>query len=720
MRKLTGKLLEIAQAKTLDSLVEPTTDKRFDFYTQEDSKHQREQKLCKATLIDSIESLDRLRNSLEFHYCRDVGIDVETTGFNHWEHELLGVGFACMNVTPDYIINYIIENGCEEIEQFFDIYYVQCDNYPGENEWIIEALAEILQSPKCRDIKWYLHNAKFDMHWLRERFNFVPRLVDDSMIMAYVLRESKLGIDMLAPKYLSRFPHTLKQHLGKDKITPEDMWGIDIEWIADYCGEDCLEGVLLSLLLRRRLWEEKTSDWQMGFNTLRDIYEEIDLYCLHSLVWAEETGCLLDWDKLNTVGDTLEAELWGIECEIAETCEMTLEEASKLASSPAVLSNYLYEVLKLPTKGLKPTKFGFSTAVDALNELKALHPLPRAILDYRQLAKLNGTYIKGFYERNRNHRLHTTFNNCLTDTGRLSSSDPNLQNIPNSAKSATGKLIRQCFVTEEGNVLVKADYSQFELRILAHFSQDPYLLDAYRTGKDVHSVVSCLLFDLDFNLFDPDANKEHKKFRTLAKTINFGLIYGMTAHKLLTMCVKAGFEYDLKQCEGIMTTYWAKLEGVTRWMAYVKLKAIRDGYTETIFGRRRYFEFQNPYLKSLGKVREKTGNEIELTLENWKALESKGVLNHPKDAEALRACGNAPIQGSNADAIRIAMGKIYETYYGTEVKLLLNVHDEIVLECPWQIQEEVGETLSSVMQSVITLDVPVVVEPSIATSWGDT
>lgn len=717
MSKLTGRLLQIAQQQALEELksVDDLVDKRYAFWNEEDSQKQVERKLCSALVISHIHELWLLDTALGDDRCHIVGIDIESTGFNYWEHELLGVGFACMMTSDDNVHRCLAHQGGEEVESYFELFYVNVSLYPRENTELIDALAEMLL--KHNDsTQWVLHNAKFDLHWIKQRFGLYLKYIDDSMVMAYVLGEPQKGIDKLAPIHLSRFPHTLSEHLGKDKIKPEDMYSIDVPWLASYCCEDALEGVLLSILFTQRLFAEETSHSQSGYHTLWNLYQKVDLFCVKALNWAEEVGVLIDWDKLSHVGGTLEAELFGIQCEIAELLNKPFSEAYKICQSPYELSNTLYHVLKLPTDKIKPTKFGHSTAVDALKELKDHHPLPKLILEYRKLAKVNGTYIKGFYERARKERLHTQFNNCLTDTGRLSSSNPNLQNIPNPALSPTGKLIRQCFVAGEGEVLVKADYSQFELRILAHFSQDPYLLDSYRSGRDVHSVVTCLLFDHEYEEFDPENNSIHKLERRLTKTINFGLIYGMTAHRLLSESRKANLDYTFAQCEELMEKYWSKLNGVAEWMAYVKLKALRDGYTETLFGRRRYFEFQHPYLKSL---REKAKG-LDLTLSNWKVLEAKGVLNHPQDMEAFRACGNAPIQGSNADAIRIVMGLLYERYYSSKVKLLLNVHDEIVLSCPWDEQERVKNELVELMVQVVKLSVPVEVEPKVATSWGDT
>lgn len=738
---MISKKLLSQQASILDELSSVEPKGEFKFWTLSDTENFSEANLAKATILNSgqdiceilwvkIEELvKQWSNTGNINIPPTtpkpiIGTDIESTGLEYYLKEVIGWGFVLPKSINHWInLEQLIQNDIESIKQidcnvFFDFYFVH--SYGDQQKEVFHALSELINYFND-DIKWVLHNAKFDQHWFKSRLGVYLTDIEDSMCMAYLLGEKALAIDILAPKYLSRFPTTLSKLTGLEKSAlrnakPEVFLGIPIDQLADYCAEDCIEGILLCLLFTEMLSREYTTYGQDEFvpHTLLDLYNECDRLSINALCWAEETGVLINWDSLSEVRNEIDIELEAIQLETGIKANLTTEEAIEICASPKKLSNLLFNVLGLPTDGNKKGKAGFfSTAEDKLQVIRKLHPVPDLILLYREYAKLKSTYVEGLWSRQRNKKIHTTFNNCRAVTGRYTCDDPNLQQIPNPAKSEVGKAIRQLFIASPGNVLVKADYSQFELRILAHLSQDPYLIDSYRKGLDIHSAVTCLLFKIPIQEFKPDSDKDHKKKRTVIKTVNFGLIYGMEAMKLYAMTKAAGMDYTLKDCQDIMQSYWANLPGVAEWMIKTKLKAIREGYTETVLGRRRYFDFEHPYLKAL------RGKPIELTLENWKTLEAKGVLSEWKDQEKFRQCGNAPIQGSNADAIRICMGKCYEEWFKSPVKLLLTVHDEIVLECPEDMSQSVSARLKEIMESAIKLEVPVVVEPSIGLNWGD-
>lgn len=738
---MLSKKLLAQQLTILDELssTEPTGE--FEFWTLNDTQNFSEANLAKATILSTAheirwtlwEKIGELVRQWEYATgiynvrLEDkpiVGTDIESTGLEYYLKEVIGWGFVLPKSVDHWLkLSALVQTNPEYIKQidcneYFEFYFVH--SYGDQQQEIFQALSELI-SYFNNDIKWVLHNAKFDQHWFRSRLGMFLDDIEDSMVQAYLLDEKALAIDILAPKYLSRFPTTLSKLTGLEKsalrnATPEVFLAIPIDQLADYCAEDCIEGILLNLVFTVMLSKEYTTYKQDEFvpHTLLDIYNDCDRLSINALCWAEETGVLIEWDKLSEVRTEIEIELEAIQIETGIKANLTTQEAIEVCASPKKLSNLLFNELSLPTEGNKKGKAGFySTAEPHLETLRKLHPVPNLILTYREYDKLKTTYVEGLWNRQRNNRIHTQFNNCQTATGRYSSSDPNLQNIPNPYKSEVGKLIRQLFIASPGNVLVRADYSQFELRILAHLSQDPYLIDSYRKGLDIHSAVTCLLFKIPIQVFKPDSDKEHKKKRTLVKNINFGLIYGMTAQKLFAMAKSASMDYSLKDCEDIMALYWSNLPGVANWMVQTKLKAVRDGFTETVLGRRRYFEFEHPYLRSL------RGVPIDLTMDNWKKLEAKGVLSNWKDQEKFRQCGNAPIQGSNADAIRICMGKCYREWFESPVKLLLTVHDEIVLECPQEMSQVVAARLKEIMESAIILDVPVEVSPSIGLNWGD-
>lgn len=736
-----NKKLASQQGSILDELSATEPIGEYIFWTTADTANFSQANLAKAEILSNVEDLqNKLKPCLQF-LVEDweggqknenieykplftkplVGTDVETTGLQYWLREVIGWGFAIPKSYGAYLLaeKYLLKGETENVDFNDYFYYFFVHTHHEEQEEMFWYLSEII-SEFNPHIKWCLHNAKFDQHWFKSRLGVYLEDIEDSICQAYLLGERSLAIDMLAPKYLSRFPTVLSKLTGLEKsalrnANPEVFLKIPIQDLGDYCAEDCIEGLLLNVLFTQKLKSEYTTFEQDNFipHTLWDVYETCDRKSINALCWVEETGVLIEWDKLAEVRAELDIELESIELETAIHADLTTEESKKVCSSAKQLSDLLYSKLKLPTSG-KPGKGGFySTAEKELARLKDLHPVPALILKYREYAKLQSTYVMGLWKRQRNGKVHTTFNNCQTATGRYSSSDPNLQNIPNPNKTQIGKLIRQLFIAEEGFTLVKADYSQFELRILAHLSQDPYLIESYYKGLDIHSAVTCLLFGIRYEDFKPDTDKEHKKNRTLVKNINFGLIYGMSPQKLYTMSKSAGMNYTLKDCESIMNKYWSNLVGVTAWMAKTKLQAVRDGYTETVLGRRRYFEFVHPYLRAL------KGTDIDLTLDNWLVLKEKGVLTEHKDQETFRQCGNAPIQGTNGDAMRICMAECFAEWYGTDTAAILTVHDEIVLKTRLGTHTQVAQRLKKIMEGAIKLSVPVIVDPTIALNWGD-
>ena len=729
-KKLTGVRLEVVQNQLISELFSFSENPdRYHFPTPQDTEnfHDGTANLAKAKIIewDEIENLlpalvQRATNWFDSSLdLLPIGIDCETTGLSPFTNELLGVGLSIPK-SSDWNILLRSTTTQELIDQTnaFDYYFlIAPDILSGSLDFYHDALANLLESLNPLS-KWHMHNAKFDMLWLLCKSGVMLETVEDSICMAYLLKEESIALDKLSNKYLGRYPTTLERMTGKAKksLNADVFRSIPKDQLANYCVEDCVEGLLIAKVLEEKLLEESTINVTTEFaDCLYTLYQDYDLPCVHALVWAEYTGVLIDWEKLSTVGEALEGEMLAITEEIAIASDLSFEESAAISSSPEKLSNYLFDVLALPTEGIKKGAKGYySTAVASLEKLQFLHPLPASILDYRKLAKLQGTYIQGLTDRAVGNRIHTSFENTRTATGRLSSTNPNLQNIPNPAKSPTGKLIRQCFIAEEKYTLVKADYSQFELRILAHFSQDKWLLDCYQKNLDVHTYVTALMFGLRYDELSPDTNKEHKRQRTLVKNINFGLIYGMTAFKLFSMARNAGMDLSLQQCQELMDLYWSNLTGVRDWMAINRLFAIKYGFTETVFGRRRYFEFQHPYLKAL------KGKQIELSYQSWLRLEEKKVTTEFKDQESFRAIGNAPIQGSNADCIRRAMGLCYEEWKNTDVKLLLNVHDELVLQSPIFQAMEIAQKLKEIMESVASgLSVPVKADPTIALNWGD-
>ncbi len=347
-------------------------------------------------------------------------------------------------------------------------------------------------------------------------------------------------------------------------------------------------------------------------------------------------------------------------------------------NSPKQLSELLFEKLGLPTKGVKKTKTGYSTNAATLELLQHEHPLPELLLEYRGLHKLKSTYVDVLPRlvSKKTGRLHSHFHQTVTATGRLSSSDPNLQNIPIQSKE--GRRIRQGFIADEGKVLVAADYSQIELRVLAHLSGDASLQDSFRENEDIHARTSREI--LGFG----DDEEVSSEERRIGKTINFGIVYGMSGFRL-----SRELEIPVSEANRYIENYFARYPRVKELFERLEEQIEKQGYVETLFGRKRF----KADIDASGR--------------------DKGF--------ALRALLNAPFQGTAADIIKLAMIQVQKNL--TEAKLpaslLLQIHDELVLECSKEAEQEVATLLQDTMEGVVELDVPLVAEVKIGKNWEE-
>jgi DNA polymerase-1 len=350
-------------------------------------------------------------------------------------------------------------------------------------------------------------------------------------------------------------------------------------------------------------------------------------------------------------------------------------------NSTKQLSEVLFEELDLPKQGIRKTTHGYSTAADVLDLLKRKHPIIQLILDYRQISKLKSTYVDTLPAliNPRTGRVHTSYNQTGAVTGRLSSSNPNLQNIP--IRTELGRQIRKGFVAREGWYFCAADYSQIELRVLAHVSQDAELLDAFHRDQDVHARTAAAVYGVPIE----EVSKEQ---RGIAKTVNFGLIYGQSAFGLAQQT-----DLDFDEAERFIDTYFAKYPGVKRWLDTTRNEAHAQGYVETLLGRRRYF----PELK--GTRRAYAGAR----------------------AAAARQAINAPIQGTAADILKIAMINLHRLLdeRQLEARMALQVHDEVVLEVPADELDEVIEVTRTEMENAYQLSVPLKVDIEVGKNWYD-
>ena len=397
------------------------------------------------------------------------------------------------------------------------------------------------------------------------------------------------------------------------------------------------------------------------------LYTEIEFPLCSVLYRMEKEGIAIDDEQLSQFGGMLRSRI--------EECEKLIfsysEEPFNINSTKQ-LGALLFEKLGLPP--IKKTKTGYSTNADVLEKLKQKHPIIPAIMDYRMLTKLHSTYAEGLIHAiGCDGRIHTTFQNLVTATGRLSSTEPNLQNIP--VRTDLGSEIRKMFIPKEGYVLVDADYSQIELRVLAHIANDTVMRQAFINGQDVHTVTAAQVFGVPADAVTP-LQRRH------AKAVNFGIVYGISEYSLAED-IGVNFYQAKEYIDNYLTNYY----GVRDYMKQVVEKAREQGYTATIFGRKRYI----PELKSTN-------------------------FNIRQGAERIAL--NTPIQGTAADLIKLAMIRVDAALRENfpDAKLLLQVHDELIVECPEAIADKVAELVSRQMQNVAQLSVPLLAEAK----WGKT
>jgi DNA polymerase-1 len=394
------------------------------------------------------------------------------------------------------------------------------------------------------------------------------------------------------------------------------------------------------------------------------------------LIQMESTGVRLDTDYLAQMSDQLRAEQARIEGEIYELAGHAFK-----VNSTKQLSEVLFEELGLPKRGIRKTVHGYSTAADALELLKGKHPIIDLITGHRQVSKLESTYVSALPKLVNPHtgRVHTSYNQTGTVTGRLSSSNPNLQNIP--IRTELGRQIRKAFVAQPGAVFLAADYSQVELRILAHMSKDAELLDAFVRDQDVHARTAAAVYGIPL----VEVTKDQ---RSVAKTVNFGLIYGQSAFGLAG---QTGLDFD--EAERFIARYFERYPGVQQWLDRTRELAREQGYVKTLLGRRRYFP------------------ELQSTRRAFAG----------RRAAAQRQAINAPIQGTAADILKIAMINLDRELKARnlEARMVLQVHDEVVLEVPKPELDQVSALTREVMEQAYTLDIPLKVDAEVGENWYD-
>jgi DNA polymerase-1 len=631
-------------------------------------------------IIDTPEKLTQLVKQLET--CTDSAIpvawDTETSDLEPRDAELVGIGCCFAIPTPPLSRGGTQEGGKGEVQPLeVEVAYIPVGHKDGGNldkETVLDALRPILQSPNYPKA---LQNAKFDRLVLRCQGIELVGVVFDTMLASYVLNpETSHNLSDLSVKYLGIRAKSYTDLVPKGKTIAD----LDIQSVADYCGMDVYTTFRLVGKLREELERERA---------LSKLLLEVEQPLEPVLAQMEYVGIHIDIAYLKQLSQQIEKDLEKIESDAYAAAGEKFN-----LGSPKQLSELLFEKLKLDRKKSRKIKTGYSTDAATLEKLSGEHPVVDAILEHRTLSKLKSTYVDALplLVRPDTHRVHTDFNQTATSTGRLSSSNPNLQNIP--IRTAFSRRIRKAFIPEAGWLLVTADYSQIELRILAHLSKEPVLVETYQNNQDVHTVTARLLFEKE--TVTPDE-------RRLGKTINFGVIYGMGAQRFAR---EAGV--SSAQGKTFIERFNERYSKVFAYLQQLQREAIAQGYVETILGRRRYFNFNS---ESLRKSKAKNPNDIDLN-------KFKGLDQY--DAGLLRAAANAPIQGSSADIIKIAMVKIHELLQNYQARLLLQVHDELIFEVPPEEWEELQPKIRETMESAVELSVPLVVDVHAGQNWMET
>lgn len=575
-----------------------------------------------------------------------VAIDTETTSLDYMQAELVGISLA-------------VETGSAA-------YIPVAHDYPGAPEQlarddVLSAMKPFLEDPNARKVG---HHLKYDAHIFARYGIHIKGMAYDTMLESYVLNSVATRHDMNS---------TARHYLNTETIRFEDVAGkgakqitfnqVDLELAAPYAAQDAD----ITLRLHERIWSElgKTE-------SLQKLYETIEQPLVPILLEIEETGVLIDRKMLKQQSGELAVKMLELQ-----------EKAHELAGgpfnlgSPKQLQQILFENLGLPVIRKTP-KGQPSTAEDVLQELATDYELPQVILSHRSLSKLKSTYTDKLPGQicEATGRVHTSYHQAVAATGRLSSTDPNLQNIP--IRTPEGRRIRQAFIAPEGRVLLSADYSQIELRIMAHLSGDKGLLAAFAEGRDIHQATAAEVFEVALE----DVSKEHRRS---AKAINFGLMYGMSAFGLAKQ-----LGIGRGEAQEYIDLYFDRYPGVKSYMDATRLNAREVGFVETLFGRRLY----------LPEINDR---------------------NAQRRQYAERSAINAPMQGSAADIIKMAMIAVQGWLRDEEVpaRMVMQVHDELVFEVEEAALDPIRDRIVDLMSSAASLDVPLVVDTGVGMNWDE-
>lgn len=559
-------------------------------------------------------------------------LDTETTSLNVIEAKLLGISFC-------------FKSG----EAYFVVY---------KKEYL-EKLSKILETKKTIG-----HNIKFDYQILKNHGVELKNIYFDTLIAGYLLSKTdrSLKLNDLVFSELGYRMQPIEDLIGKKGKDQLNMESVDIKKVSDYSCEDADYTFKLYKKYKKELESEK----------LDNLFSKLEMPLVKVLADMELDGVMVDINYLKKLKKDFQGRLNELTKKIHKLakCEFNI-------NSTQQLKEVLFEKLEISTKGIKSTKTGFSTAAAELEKMRGLHPIIDLISDYREINKLQSTYVNSLIENaDKNKRIHTSFNQAVTSTGRLSSSDPNLQNIP--IRTELGKKIRKVFIAKPGFSLISLDYSQIELRIVASLSKDDKMINSFKNGEDIHLRTAAEINNI--NLADVS-----KSQRRMAKEINFGVIYGLGPRGLMQRT-----DLNMEQAKSFIEKYFTLYRKVKNYLEKIKTFARDKGYVCTLFGRKRYI----PEIYSRAPMIQ---------------------------AMAERMAINMPIQGTAADLIKMAMIKIANELgaISGDSRMLLQVHDELILEVPNKDIEKVSKKVQDIMENIYDFGLPIRVESSSGHDWGE-
>ena len=596
-----------------------------------------------------------------------ITFDVETTSIDRMLGDLVGISLSVDGGEGYYLpVGHIPTNAPHSTE------VTQPDLVEGHTprqiplKQVMDAIRPAMTNP---DIPKYAHNASYDLVMMRRYGIDVQPITFDTMVAEWVCDPTSrnLGLKNLAWVRTGVRMTEISDLIGtgKNQIT---MDRVPVERAAPYAAADAVLTHRLAALLKPEL--EERNAWKL--------FSQIEMPLIPVIADMEMNGVLLDVDYLHALSKDLGDRLVTIAEEIYD-----LSGGPFNIGSPKQLNDILFEKLGLPTEGLRKTTHGLSTAADVLDSLRDAHPIVERILAWRELSKLQSTYVDALPAliNPRTGRVHTHFNQTGTATGRVSSIDPNLQNIP--VRTEEGRRVRHAFITPDGCSMLSVDYSQVELRILAHYSQDDALLEAFRNGVDIHRATAAAVYNVPLDAVTYEQ-------RSFAKSVNFGLMYGMGAFRLARDSA-----LTLAEAEDFITNYFHQFPGVRTYLDGSLEQARQRGYVETLLGRRRYF-----------RILEDKGDKPSRT---------------PAYQRAEREAINMPVQGTAADIIKIAMINLARALKdgGFQSRMILQVHDELVLEGPDEEMTRIAPLVIEVMESAFTLDAPLRADARIGPNWAE-